>query len=230
LQPKADSTRTVAKDVARVSTSVQIKEGPDKVEDPVVADIVKESPAAGTVGESPAPSSGNTEPEKATTKVKGSYSCSMKTPGSQDSSAKSPPIEKTSIKLPGDVAVTKRIPRGSLGPQCGRQKVVICHLESPACFFICLEGKQDVFLDLMAEVQSPGDEPVVPEVGGVCLSPLDDFYYRAEVTQVSPEQRSVEVFLLDDGRSLEMAVDTLRSLTVWLEEPGLVVRVGLAGL
>ena len=48
--------------------------------------------------------------------------------------------------------------------------------------------------------------------------------------RVSRPRLCRDVFLLYDGRSLAVAVDTLRPLTVRGEEPGLVVRAGLAGL
>ena len=47
---------------------------------------------------------------------------------------------------------------------------------------------------------------------------------------MSLDHNSVDVFRLYDGRSLAVAVDTLRPLTVCGEELGLVVRAGLAGL
>ena len=71
-------------------------------------------------------------------------------------------------------------------------------------------------------------EPVV--VGELCLALQDDCYYRAEVVSVSLDHDCVNVFRLYDGRSLPVAVDTLWPLTVCGEEPGLVVRAGLAGL
>ena len=111
-------------------------------------------------------------------------------------------------------------------------KALVCHLDSPSSVFFCPDTKQDLFLEIMANIQDQASESgsVVAEVGEVCLALQDQCYYRAEVIQLLPDKGSVRVFLLDDGHSLEVTVDSLKPLTRYLGEPGLVVQAELAGL
>ena len=138
--------------------------------------------------------------------------------------------ELSSGKL-GEEQITPKktaISRGTLPPNTTKLLADITHLRSPSHLHFCPADQADLFLDIMATTQSPKERPVVAELGAACLVKADDgIFYRAEVTELGPE--TITVFLLDDGRSLEVGLEELRPLDGRLE-PGLVVLAALAGL
>lgn len=130
-----------------------------------------------------------------------------------------------------DSSSFSRIARGSLDPDCSRFKALVCHLDSPSSLYLFPEAKQDLFLEIMTDIQGVSESgSVVGSVGEACLVMQDSCYFRAEIVELSADKGSVKVFLLDDGRSLDLKMDSLKPITCRLKEPGMVLRAGLAGL
>ena len=120
--------------------------------------------------------------------------------------------------------------RGVLAPGSNAMALV-CYLESPAVFFICLTTSVDMFTSILTLTQDCPPGQVLPAVGHCCIAIDDDCWYRAEIIKLSQDLTISTLFLLDYGKTIKSHMTSLRPLPEELvQTPGLVCRVGLHGI
>ena len=142
------------------------------------------------------------------------------------------PSSSKAVKPSSSEAVkSSYLPLGRLPPSCTSLEAEICYLESPASFFLCPSTCSELFLEVMGDTQEPGEGEVSLQEGSPCLALGEGgLYYRALVTRSLLGSAKVTVFLVDHGQTLTVPKEELRPLGCRLEEPGLVVRAGMAGV
>ena len=86
------------------------------------------------------------------------------------------------------------------------------------------------FEDIMVEVQDHGSASVVLEVGMLCVSNIDGVMFRARIEKVSPDKKKLKLLYIDIGRRETVMASEVRQILHHKTTPGLVVKVGLAGI
>ena len=91
-------------------------------------------------------------------------------------------------------------------------------------------NKIQEFEDILVEVQDHGSASVVLEVGMLCVSNIDGVMFRARIEKVSPDKKKLKLLYIDIGRRETVMASEVRQILHHKTTPGLVVKVGLAGI
>ena len=103
--------------------------------------------------------------------------------------------------FPEEEVVGPLVPRGEL-PDTGLWAAGVCFYVAPDKFYICPRDALQLYTEIRASCQtSPPAGRVQPVLGTCCLARHGEEFFRAEITQVSQDQLTVSVFLLDYGKS-----------------------------
>ena len=124
------------------------------------------------------------------------------------------------------------VPRGEL-PDTGLWAAGVCLYVAPDKFYICPRDALQLYTEIRASCQtSPPAGRVQPVLGTCCLARHGEEFFRAEITEVSQDQLTVSVFLLDYGKSgVVVEVSQLKVLPLELSiYPGLVMLCHLRGI
>ena len=143
----------------------------------------------------------------------------------QKSAAVSTPENKSAVITPAQKSAAVPTPADMESYRC-----TVSYIESPNSFYVSLLENQEVWENIMMDIQNPSNSLNLVEVGNICISEQGGLWRRCKIEQVSSDTGEVRVFFIDHGSREIKPVSSLMKLETHRNTPGLVRRVGLAGL
>ena len=136
------------------------------------------------------------------------------------------------VMAEGDVVRGPVVPRGVM-PEGGMSAAGVCYLsETPFTMYVCPAEQILLYSRIRSQAQAASLlARVEPVLGTCCLVRHAGEFFRAEITNISADGRSVHLFLIDYGKTVTEDVARLKPLPGDLStEPGLVIKVTLRGV
>ncbi|XP_023330550.1 uncharacterized protein LOC111702955 [Eurytemora carolleeae] len=109
-------------------------------------------------------------------------------------------------------------------------RCTVSYVESPDSFYVSPLENQEVWEKILMDIQNPSTSLDLVEVGNICISEQGGLWSRCKIEQVSSNTGEVRVFFIDHGSRETKPVSSLMKLETHRNTPGLVRRVGLAGI
>jgi len=145
------------------------------------------------------------------------------------------PVQKTAV-IPRTVqkSVVSTPPHNSVAvptlANMATYRCTVSYVESPDSFYVSPLENQEVWEKILMDIQNPSTSLDLVEVGNICISEQGGLWSRCKIEQVSSNTGEVRVFFIDHGSRETKPVSSLMKLETHRNTPGLVRRVGLAGI
>ena len=144
----------------------------------------------------------------------------------QESAVVPTPVPKSAV-VPTPVKNSAAIPTP---PNMATYRCTVSYVESPDSFYVSPLENQEVWEKILMDIQNPSTSLDLVEVGNICISEQGGLWSRCKIEQVSSNTGEIRVFFIDHGSRETKPVSSLMKLETHRNTPGLVRRVGLAGI
>ena len=101
-------------------------------------------------------------------------------------------------------------------------RCTVSYVESPNSFFVSPLENQEVWENIMMDVQNPSTSLDLVEVGNICISEQGGLWSRCKIEQMSSNTGEVRVFFIDHGSRETKPVSSLRKLETRRNTPGMI--------
>ena len=136
------------------------------------------------------------------------------------------PVQKSAV-IPTPVKKSAAIPTP---PNMATYHCTVSYVESPDSFYVSPLENQEVWEKILMDIQNPSTSLDQVEVDNICISEQGGLWSRCKIEQVSSNTGEIRVFFIDHGSRETKPVSSLMKLETHRNTPGLVRRVGLAGI
>ena len=155
---------------------------------------------------------------------------SVKTSLGEVSTSEQTPRNPGTTPLKSHAVTTSRQEYPENATPMATYRCIVSYAESPDSFYVSPLENQEVWEKILMDIQNPSTSLDLVEVGNICISEQGGLWSRCKIEQVSSNTGEVRVFFIDHGSRETKPVSSLMKLETHRNTPGLVRRVGLAGI
>ena len=155
---------------------------------------------------------------------------SVKTSLGEVSTSEQTPRNPGTTPLKSHAVTTSRREYPENATPMATYRCTVSYVESPDSFYVSPLENQEVWEKILMDIQNPSTSLDLVEVGNICISEQGGLWSRCKIEQVSSNTGEVRVFFIDHGSRETKPVSSLMKLETHRNTPGLVRRVGLAGI